>query len=125
MEQQNVVVGVNLTVQVGGCKVLAQDFVETWEGETCEALLESKVQDSEAQILHAETTPKQGFVPLSKAFHPPNLPIKVHVHGTSQSTWAQHSQFVSIVHSTSGIEYQQHIKNNNKNVLKLKCFRAS
>ena len=66
--------------------MLGQDFVETWEWGTCEALLESKLQDSEAQILHAETTPKQGFVPLLKAFHPPNLPIRVHVHGTSQYT---------------------------------------
>lgn len=79
-------VGKSSTVQMGGCCAWEQDFVETWEKKVCKALLGSKMQDSEGRIPHAERTPKQVFVPLSKASHPPNLPTKVHVHGTSQST---------------------------------------
>ena len=86
MKKETVVLRKNSTAQVVGCKNLRQDSVETGEGVECEALLGSKVQDSEAPIPHAERTPKQGLVPLSKASHPPNLPIKAHVHDTSQST---------------------------------------
>lgn len=73
---------------MGNWKALEQDCVAALRGgETCEeALPGSKVQDSVAQILHTERIPTQEFAPLSKASHPPNLPIKVHVHGTSQST---------------------------------------